>query len=48
MDRRKAQKNIGYLGLAMLLALAVVVFRYAWLQLVQGSELAARMQGCDH
>ena len=44
MDRRKAQKNIGYLGLAMLLALAVVVFRYAWLQLVQGSELAARMR----
>ena len=44
MDRQKAQRNIGKLGLAMLAVLAVVVFRYAWLQLVQGSELAARMR----
>ena len=44
MDRRKAQRNIGCLGLVMLAALAVVLFRYAWLQLVQGSELAARMR----
>ena len=44
MDRHKAQRNIGRLGLAMLAVLAVVVFRYAWLQLVQGSELAARMR----
>ena len=44
MDRHKAQRNIGKLGLAMLAVLALVVFRYAWLQLVQGSELAARMR----
>lgn len=44
MDRHKAQRNIGRLGLAMLAVLAVVVFRYAWLQLVQGSELSARMR----
>lgn len=44
MDRQKAQRNIGKLGLAMLAVLALVVFRYAWLQLVQGSELAARMR----
>lgn len=44
MDRHKAQRNIGLLGLAMLGVLALVVFRYAWLQLVQGSELSERMK----
>ena len=44
MDRQKAQRNIGKLGLALLAVLVLVVFRYAWLQLVQGSELAARMR----
>lgn len=44
MDRHQAQRNIGRLGLLMLAVLALVVFRYAWLQLVQGSELAARMR----
>ncbi len=44
MDRHRAQRNIGRLGLLMLGVLTLVVFRYAWLQLVQGSELSARMK----
>ncbi|MCR5834232.1 MAG: transpeptidase family protein [Selenomonadaceae bacterium] len=43
-DRLFVQKRIIRLVLILLALMGVVVFRYAWLQLVQGSELAERMR----
>lgn len=43
-DREFIQRRITKLVLALLALMGVVVFRYAWLQLVQGSELAERMR----
>mgnify|MGYP002621706344 CR=1 FL=1 len=42
--RIKLQLNIVRLVAVMLLAILIIIFRYAWLQLVQGSELAERMR----
>lgn len=44
MDRLKLQLNITRLVAAMLLAIFVIIVRYGWLQLVQGSELSERMR----
>lgn len=43
-DREFLQKRITRLVLVLLALMGVVVLRYAWLQLVQGSELAERMR----
>ncbi|MBR0289915.1 MAG: PASTA domain-containing protein [Selenomonadaceae bacterium] len=43
-DREFVQRRITRLVLVLLALMGVVVFRYAWLQLVQGSELAERMR----
>jgi len=43
-DRKKVQRRITLLTVAILLGIFVVAFRYGWLQLVQGSELAERMR----
>ena len=43
-DREFIQRRITKLVLALLGLMSVVVLRYAWLQLVQGSELAERMR----
>lgn len=43
-DRAFVQKRIIKLVMILLAFMGVVVFRYAWLQLVQGSELAERMR----
>ena len=43
-DREFVQKRITKLVLVLLALMGVVVLRYAWLQLVQGSELAERMR----
>ena len=43
-DRAFVQNRIIKLVLALLFLMSVVVLRYAWLQLVQGSELAERMR----
>lgn len=43
-DRAFVQKRIIRLVMILLALMGLVVFRYAWLQLVQGSELAARMR----
>ncbi len=43
-DRAFVQKRIIRLVLVLLALMGVVVLRYAWLQLVQGSELAERMR----
>ena len=43
-NREFVQKRIIKLVMGLLLLMGVVVFRYAWLQLVQGSELAERMR----
>ena len=43
-DREFLQKRITRLVLVLLTLMGVVVLRYAWLQLVQGSELAERMR----
>ena len=43
-DREFIQRRITRVVLVLLALMAVVVFRYAWLQLVQGSELAERMR----
>ena len=43
-DRVFVQKRITILVMVLLAAMGVVVFRYAWLQLVQGSELSERMR----
>lgn len=43
-DREFVQKRITRLVLVLLGLMGVVVLRYAWLQLVQGSELAERMR----
>ena len=43
-DRAFVQGRITRLVMALLGLMGVVVFRYAWLQLVQGSELAERMR----
>ena len=43
-NRNKVQSNIRWLVVVLLFGLVIVIFRYAWLQLVQGSELAERMR----
>ncbi len=43
-DRAFVQKRIINLVMILLALMGVVVFRYAWLQLVQGNELAERMR----
>lgn len=45
MSRRRnnAQRNITYLGIIMIGLIGIITLRYAWLQLVQGSELSERM-----
>lgn len=45
MNRRvRVQSRIRWLVVILLAAMGVVVFRYAWLQLVQGNELSERMR----
>ena len=44
MDRLKLQLNITRLVAVFLLCLLLIIFRYGWLQLVQGSELSERMR----
>ena len=46
MDKQKLQLqlNITRLVAIMLLAILIIIFRYGWLQLVQGSELSERMR----
>ena len=46
MDRKrlKLQLNIVRLVAVMLLAILIIIFRYGWLQLVQGTELSERMR----
>ena len=43
-NRNKVQSNIRWLVVVLLSGIAIVIGRYAWLQLVQGSELAERMR----
>ena len=43
-ERRAIQRRISVLALFMLIAVGLVVCRYAWLQLVQGSSLGERMK----
>lgn len=43
-NRAFVQGRITRLVMVLLILMGVVVFRYAWLQLVQGSELAERMR----
>ena len=43
-SRAKVQSNIRWLVIFLLFGIMVVIGRYAWLQLVQGSELAERMR----
>ena len=43
-NRKKVQRRINLLAVVILLGILVVTFRYGWLQLVQGSELAERMR----
>ena len=43
-NREKVQKNITVLVVALLGGLMIVLFRYGWLQLVQGRELSERMR----
>ena len=42
--RKKLQLNITRLVAVMLLAILIIIFRYGWLQLVQGTELSERMR----
>ena len=43
-DRKKVQRRITLLTVAIIAGIFIVTFRYGWLQLVQGSELAERMR----
>ena len=43
-NRKKVQRRIVILVALMLIGILVITFRYGWLQLVQGSELAERMR----
>jgi len=43
-DRAFVRKRIIRLVMVLLFLMGVIVFRYAWLQLVQGSELSERMR----
>ena len=43
-NRNKVQSNIRWLVVVLLFGIIIVICRYAWLQLVQGSELAERMR----
>ena len=43
-QRKKIQLNIVRLVAVMLVAILIIVFRYGWLQLVQGTELSERMR----
>ena len=42
--RQRVQRRIAFLMYALLAGILIVMFRYAWLQLVQGSELSERMR----
>ena len=43
-NRLKVQQRIGFLVIFMLAGIVIIILRYGWLQLVQGSELAERMR----
>ncbi len=43
-NRLKVQQRIGFLVVFLLAGILIVIIRYGWLQLVQGSELAERMR----
>ena len=43
-ERRNVQRRITFLAVAMLGCVALIGFRYGWLQLVQGNSLGERMQ----
>lgn len=43
-NRKKLQLNIMRLVTVMLFAILIIIFRYGWLQLVQGTELSERMR----
>ncbi len=43
-NRVKVQQRIGFLVIFMLAGIVIIILRYGWLQLVQGSELAERMR----
>ena len=43
-NRAKVQSNIRWLVVFLMIGMIIVICRYAWLQLVQGSELAERMR----
>ena len=43
-NRLKVQRKINFLVVVLLAGLTIVLFRYGWLQLVQGSELSERMR----
>ncbi len=43
-SRLKLQNNIRWLVVFLLFMMCVVIFRYAWVQLVQGGELSERMR----
>ncbi|MBQ9487481.1 MAG: PASTA domain-containing protein [Selenomonadaceae bacterium] len=43
-NRVKVQRSITRLVIVMLISIFVILIRYGWLQLVQGSELAERMR----
>jgi len=43
-NRKKVQRRITILTVAIIAGIFVITFRYGWLQLVQGSELAERMR----
>ena len=43
-SRKNVQRRINFLVVLMMIFILIVIGRYAWLQLVQGSELAERMR----
>ena len=43
-NRKKVQRRITILTVTIIAGIFIVAFRYGWLQLVQGSELAERMR----
>lgn len=43
-SRKKVQSNIRWLVIVLIVGTIIVTIRYAWLQLVQGAELAERMK----
>lgn len=43
-NRKQVQERINYILLGLMAGILIVMFRYAWLQLVQGNELSERMR----